>query len=193
MIWTKNKKMRTGIKVGDIMTRNFVFVSPDTNLKECSKKMVKSKVGCLIVKDGQKLKGVLTRREILWAIIKKSKKDLESILAKDVMKKKVVTIKPSADIIEAMNKFKKKKVRRLPVVEFGKVIGVITLKDILKMDPGLFEMIYEMIQIKEETEKMRKMDTVVVRRNGICDECGDYALLLKEDEMWICDSCYHER
>ena len=185
--------MKTGISVGDLMTRSFVFVDPDTNLKECSKKMVKTRVGCLIIKDKQKLKGIVTRREILWAIIKKSKSELVDIKAKNVMKKKVVTIKPSADIIEAMEKFKKKKVRRLPVVELGKVIGIITLKDVLKMDPGLFQMIYESIRIKEETAKIKKQDLVCTRRQGICEECGENDLLCKEDNAWICDACYSNR
>ena len=190
--WRK-ESVKTGISVGDLMTRNFVFVEPSTNLKECSRKMVKGRVGCLIIKEKQKLKGIVTRREILWAIIKKSKKDLKDIQAKDVMKKKVATIKPSADIIEAMEKFKKKKVRRLPVVELGKVIGVITLKDILKMDPGLFQMIYESIRIKEEAIKIKNRDVACVRRHGICDECGEHDVLCKEDGAWICDSCYSNR
>lgn len=184
---------KTGIRVGDIMTRDFVFVSPDTNLQECAKKMIKQHVGSLIIKDQQKLRGLVTKREIVWAVFKKSSKDLRNILAKDVMTRKVVTIKPSADIVDAVSKFRKKKVRRLPVLESGKVIGIITLKDILRMDPGLFEMMYESIRIREETVKLRNKENAVCSRNPrICDECGQTDFLCKQDGLWLCDACFSE-
>src|SRR3989338_8541375 len=90
-------KMKTGIKVGDIMTRNFVSAKPDTNLIDCAKEMVKGRVGSLIIKEGQKLVGVLTERDILWAMIKKPKEGLEDVRAKDIATKKIVAVKPSAD------------------------------------------------------------------------------------------------
>ena len=47
--------MDTGIKVGDIMTRNFVSTSPETDLRNCAKLMVKKRVGSLIIQEGEKL------------------------------------------------------------------------------------------------------------------------------------------
>ncbi len=184
--------METGIKVGDLMTRNFIFASPETNLKECAKLMVKKRVGSLIIKEHDKLKGILTEKDIIWAIVKKSKKDLANILAKDLMRRKVVTIKPGADITEAMEKFRKKKLRRLPVLENGKLIGFLTNKDVLKIDPGLFQMIAETIMIKEETAKLKRRDNPQ-RNEGICEECGDYNILYREDGQLICDNCYSKR
>jgi CBS domain-containing protein len=56
----------------------------------------------------------LTEKDILWAVVKKSKHDLEKILAKDVMKKKVITIKPIGDIDEALSRMRKKRVSLYP-------------------------------------------------------------------------------
>ena len=162
--------MEMGIKVGDLMTRNFVHVSPETNLKECARTMVKKRVGSIIIMEDQKLKGILTEKDIIWAIVKKSKEDLKSILAKDLMKRKVITIKPGDDITNAMQRFKKKKIRRLPVVENGKLIGMLTLKDVLKIDPGLFQMIAETMKIKEETCKLNRSSINAKREQGICEE-----------------------
>ena len=72
--------MDTGIKVGDLMTRNFIHVAPETNLRQCAKTMIKKRVGSLIIKDGDKLKGILTEKDIIWAIVKKSKKDLNKVV-----------------------------------------------------------------------------------------------------------------
>ncbi len=185
--------MRTGVSVGDLMTRNYVHISPDTNLKECAKTMTKKRVGSLVVKEGDKLQGIITEKDIIWAIVKKSKNHLEEIKAKDLMKRKVVTIKPSADVMEALQKYRKKKIRRLPVVENGKVIGFLTVKDILRIDPALFGMVSETLTIKEETEKLKRSDIKASRKEGICEECGTKSTLYKDELQWICQDCYSKR
>lgn len=186
--------METGISVGDLMTRNFIWVSPDTNLKICAKTMIKKRVGSLVIKEGDKLKGILTEKDIVWTIVKQSKKDLGSILARDLMKRKVVTIKPNKDLAEALRVMKKKKIRRLPVVENGKVIGMITTKDIFKVDPGLFEVLAESGKVREEAEKMKRMGVMSApRKQGSCEECGEIGLLYGEDGEWFCEKCYDKK
>jgi CBS domain-containing protein len=186
--------MKTGVRVGDLMTRNFIWAHPETNLKKCAKTMIKKRVGSLIIKEDRRLRGILTEKDIVWAVVKKSKKDLSKILAKDLMKKKVVTIKPSADITDALNRIKKKKVRRLPVVENKKIIGMITINDILKIDPGLFELIAENLKIKEETKKLKRGEKIkTAKKEGICEECGEFDLLFKDNGQWVCEECYEKR
>ena len=181
------------MKIGDLMTRNYIYVNPNTNLKECARTMIKKRVGSLIIKEGNNLKGILTEKDIVWAISKKSKKDLADIKIKDLMKRKVITIKPGADIVDAMQKFKKKKIRRLPVVENGKLIGMITSNDILRIDPGLFQIMFETIKIKEETKKLRRSDIDVPRRQGTCEECGESDILYYDETQWLCEHCYNKR
>jgi len=185
--------METGVKVGDLMTRNFIYTSPETNLKECVRIMVKKRVNSLIIKNGDKLLGILTQKDILWAILKKSEAHLKDIQAKDLMRRKVITIRPGADITDAMRRFKKKKIRRLPVVENGRVIGILTIKDILKIDPGLFQMMAETIKIKEETAKLNRSNIDAPRKQGICEECGEFDILYHDEAQWLCDTCYNKR
>ena len=189
-------KMKTGIKVGDIMTRNFVSAKPDTNLIDCAKEMVKKRVGSLVVKDGQKLVGVLTERDILWAMIKKPKAELENVKAQDIATKKIVAIKPSADVYEALQKMKKQKYRRLPVVFKGNVVGLLTINDILRIQPELFETAVEIMQIREESDKIRRMHVSKgagkAMDEGMCEECGNYDLVSKIDDRLLCESCREE-
>jgi len=185
--------METGIKVGDIMTRNFIHTPPETDLRECAKIMVKKRVGSLIIKTDEKLAGIITEKDIIWAIVKKSKKELKNILAKDLMRRKVITIKPSADITEAMKKYRKKKIRRLPVVENGKLIGMLTIKDVLKIDPGLFQMIAESVKVREETEKLSRRGPNNQQTQGICEECGEFEILSNAGAQWICETCFSKR
>ena len=146
-----------GIKVGDIMTRNFVSVNPSTSLHDAAKEMYKKRVGSLILKEGQTMTGLLTERDVVWAITKKSRKDFKNIKAKDIATKKVVSIKPSADLSQALKKMNKHGFKWLPVMSNKKVIGLLTLKDIIKMKPELLESAGEMFNIREETEKLKRI------------------------------------
>jgi len=185
--------METGIKVGDLMTRNFIHVLPTTNLHECAKIMLKKRVGSLIISENNELRGILTEKDIIWAVIKKSKKDLREIFAKDLMKRKVVTVKPSADVVEVLQKVKKTKLRRFPVVENNKVIGMITTKDILRVDPGLYESISETMSIREETKKLAGIPSRVRRSEGTCEECGNLGRVFNDAGTWLCEKCYDKK
>src|SRR3989344_3216010 len=95
------------ILVCDLMTRNPLTVGPETNLLDCAKKMLKNKVGALlIVNKNKKLLGYIAQKEILWTIVKKSK-NLSGIKAIDISARKLTTIPPKLTIKEAMKRMKK--------------------------------------------------------------------------------------
>ncbi|MCX6747982.1 MAG: CBS domain-containing protein [Candidatus Pacearchaeota archaeon] len=181
--------MDLGIKVGDLMTRDFVSVKPETSLQECSKIMIKKRVGSLVLTENKQLRGLLTERDIIWALTKT--RDLKKIKAIEIANKKIVTIKPSADITEALGKMRKSKYRWLPVVIEGKIIGFLTLKDILRIEPSLFEIASShLFQIKEEQAKLkRKASRVKGVKDGVCEECGGFDILDRIDGKLICDNC----
>jgi len=146
--------MKTGIKVGDIMTRSLFYCEPDTKVLDAVKKMVKNRVGSLVVKKDQQIAGIITERDILNSLAKRG--DLREVKVKEIMTKRVITISPNKDIYEALIKMKKKNLRRLPVVEGKKVIGIITWKDIIKIAPTLLDIIADKIRIMEEEEKIKR-------------------------------------
>ena len=185
--------MKTGIKVGDIMTRNFASIKPSSSLIEAAKEMIKKRVGSLVVIENKQLKGILTERDIIWAMIKKKKSELEHIKVYDVAKRKVYTIKPSADLNLALQKMKDTGYRRLPVLVKNEVIGVLTLKDILRVEPNLFESANEILGIKEEAEKFKRIQKIREGKlvEGICDDCGSSDILHNVDGKLMCESCKH--
>ena len=179
------------ILVADIMTREPVTIKPDTNLLECSKKMVKTKVGSLLIIDRKKLVGFISRHDILWALVKKSKKDLKDIKAIDISPKKIATIKPSSTIKEALSKMKKLKFDRFPVILEKKLVGMLTAKDILNFNPEYYPELDEFAQIREETQKLKRVENSKKRiiTEGICPVCGNYDILFKQNGMLLCPSC----
>ena len=124
------------IRVGDVMTRKFVHINPNASLYETTRTMTKNRVGSLILKEGDNLIGIVTEKDIVWAITKKRCKDLENVKVKDIATKKIITIKPEANLTQALERMNKQRTRRLPVMSNKKIIGYITLRDILKFVPS---------------------------------------------------------
>jgi CBS domain-containing protein len=182
---------KIGVKVGDVMTRDFISISPDISVLDCAKKMVKNHVGSLVIQNRGELKGIITEKDIIWALTKKEKKDLSKIKCLDITSRKIATIRPDLDLIDALQRMKKTKFRRLPVVVKNKVIGLLTLKDILRIEPDLFDIAYatNAMQIREEDEKRERKDSPKSFRVGICEECGNEDMLYKVDGALICESC----
>ncbi|MDO8459897.1 MAG: CBS domain-containing protein [Nanoarchaeota archaeon] len=179
------------ILVGDVMTRNFVSIKPNKSLYDCAKLMEKEDVNSLVVSEGIRLLGILTSRDILRTITKKPLVDLKRITAIDIAIRRVAVIKPSADISEAIIKMRALNFRRLPVVTEGKLIGVITLKDILSAEPGLYEDIRPLMEIREEEQKNRQLSSNW-SVEGICDNCGALTDLSAVDGLLICSDCRDE-
>ena len=188
------KDEKIGVQVGDIMTRNLITAKPEISVKDAAKIMTKKRVGSLLLTEGKedKLIGILTEKDIIWALSKKSKKDLTEVQAKDICAKKLTTIKPSADVIDAIRLMRRKKFRRLPVTVKKRVIGYLTLKDILRIQPELFEIAKEhnaIGDIREESAKIKRIKSPEDYKEGLCEECGNHDLLYKEDGRIICESC----
>ena len=183
--------MEIGVRVGDIMTRNFVSVSPKTQLLECARKMIKNRVGSLVITEAGILKGIITERDIIWVISKKPGINLKKISAGEVSPRKIATIKPNADLLAAIQKMSKSKYRWLPVIVKNKIIGLLTLKDILRIQPDLFEIAraHNDLEIREEAEKLKRLKNPERIETGICEECGNEDTLYNIDSRLICESC----
>jgi len=181
--------MKIGIKVGDVMTRNFVSARPDIPVLSAIRLMLKKRVGSLVLEENGFLKGILTEKDIMWALSKKQ--NLSGVNAGDICTRKITTIKPQADIYDAIMLMRKKKLRRLPVTTSKKVIGYLTLKDILRIQPELFEIAKEGYNLRWPVEKSKDKEPEAVKE-GICEECGNIDILYLEDGKLICDSCMTE-
>lgn len=111
-------------EISKIMNKAFI-VDDNVTLKSAAKMMSDKNIGSLlIVKDG-KIKGIITERDILKNIAKLDSK------VSSVMSKKVVTIDSEEKIEEAIGIMSENKIKRLPVMEDGKLVGIITATDII--------------------------------------------------------------
>jgi CBS domain-containing protein len=179
------------IIVADIMTRDPIKISPETDLLTCAKIMVKKRTGSLLLVKDKRLVGIVSRKDILWALVKKSKGDLSKIRAIDISPRKIATIKPTRTLDYAIRKIKKVRLARLPVIHNGELVGLITTKDILQYNPNIFPEFSEYHQIREWGEKEKRLEKAQERKiiEGICNECGNEGVLVEIDGELICEDC----
>ncbi len=177
------------ILVIDVMTREPIIISPNANLLDCAKMMVKKNVGSLVIVENKRLVGFISQRDILWALTKTPRADLTKIKAVEISPKKIAIIKPDNTITEAIEKMNRLKFERLPVVRENSLVGVITAKDILNFHPEVYPEIEEFAKIREETEKLKRIKEAEKKREGICEECGNQGILFRYNGMLVCESC----
>jgi len=91
----------------------------------------------------------------------------------------LVSIGPDADISEAARIMARSKIRRLPVVERGRLAGIITTSDITAISPGLVEVVSRPEVLPEEEIE-----------ESVCEACGEVTTSLYEvNGMWVCENC----
>jgi signal-transduction protein with cAMP-binding, CBS, and nucleotidyltransferase domain len=179
--------MKTGYKVFDAMTTKPVSVSPDATITECAELMNKYKVGSLVAKKNNKIAGIITDTDIIRKVIAFGM-DPKKIKIEDTMVKSVITITPEKDLYDALVKMNEANIRQLPVLENGQIVGLLTLKDILKIEPALFELIVDKLEIREEERKP------IHATREICQACGEMVTKVYDiDGVMMCFQCKKER
>ena len=147
--------------------------------------MSEKHVGTVVVKEWNSL-GILTEQDIVRKAVANNVNLNEKV--KRFMETDLVTIPPNADIYDALIKMRNNNIRHLPVVENNEMVGLLTIKDILKIEPDLFELIVEKFELREES---RKPISHFVPTEGICQECGKYSEKVKEiNNTFLCKSCF---
>ena len=117
------------MKVQDVMTSNVDWAAPDTSVYEVAKLMKENDVGSIPICQNNKLIGILTDRDIVLYTVANGKNPKE-LLAGDIMSTDVVSISPSQDAHEAANLMASYQIRRLPVIDQGNLVGIVSIGDL---------------------------------------------------------------
>jgi CBS domain-containing protein len=117
------------MKVRELMTKDVVCANPESTLEEIAAMMKTADTGAIPVVDGDELIGVITDRDIVIRCIAEGKDPLETT-AEEISSEDIHTIEPDTDADEALHIMERHQVRRLPVVEDGRLLGVISIGDV---------------------------------------------------------------
>ena len=105
-------------------------VRSTTSAQQCAVKMTKERVGCLIVLEKKEPVGIITERGFA-DLVKKGNFDCKKVTAHDFMTKPIISIDIDATYEKALRLFEKNDIKRMPVVENGDVVGLLTLRNLI--------------------------------------------------------------
>jgi len=118
------------VKTAKEIMHKHTFVKGEASIRDVAELMSRKKIGSVLVEVSKGF-GMLSERDIVVKVIVEGK-DPKTVKAKDIMSYPVVTIEADADLYKVSSLFTNNNFRRLPVMEKGKVIGVLTTRDVAK-------------------------------------------------------------
>ena len=169
------------VPVLEVMSKNPVTVSSDVSISEAARLMKDREVGSLIVVEDQTPVGIVTERDLVTKVMATGR-SLSDTKVRDVMSSPLVSIHPHMEAVEAAQKMANLKIRRLAVLDSGKLVGLVTENDILRIWPQLIEVTREYTRAGL-IEKMQGIE-------GHCEACGIYSTDLRaEGGILACPEC----
>jgi len=117
------------MKVRDVMTSQVSWVAPTATVVEAAKMMQRENVGSVPVCEQDRLVGIVTDRDIIVRGIA-TDKNPGNLPISDIMSTQMVTVTPEMDIHEAADLMSRSQIRRLPVIQGGKLVGIVALGDV---------------------------------------------------------------
>jgi CBS domain-containing protein len=176
------------ILVREVMSKKPKVGGPEMSVQEAARTMRSGKVGSLIVLEKGHTIGIITERDILTKVVAEGKSPSELKVA-EVMSSPVITARPEDKVSDAAKRMSQMRVRRLPVVDGGELVGMLTENDILHLSPGLIELTREWSKLLTKGEKEKGG----IEYAGYCELCGAYSIELKEtDGRMLCGECREE-
>jgi CBS domain-containing protein len=123
--------MKTVKDILRVKGSNVYSTTPDATVYDVLKQMAEKKVGALMVLEGEKIVGLISERDYARKTILKGRFSKETAV-KEIMTANVITVGPEKDLEECMELFTDKHVRHLPVIENEKIIGIVSIGDVVK-------------------------------------------------------------
>jgi CBS domain-containing protein len=120
-----------GKSIRDLMSSNPCAIEADKPVAYAAKMMKQEDVGLAPIVEGDRLVGTLTDRDIVLRVVAEGK-DPQTVTAREVASTDLVTIDPQQDLDEALRLMASNQVRRLPVVEEGRLVGVLAQADVAR-------------------------------------------------------------
>jgi CBS domain-containing protein len=134
--------------VGRLLDRRqsaVVTCHADMSVADATALLATRKIGALPVLDGETLVGIFSERDLLYRIAEEGA-DALSRSVRDVMTAEPVTVDRSTSVLAALSLITRRRIRHLPVVEDGRMVGLVSIGDLVK---------YRIDQIEAEAEAMR--------------------------------------
>ena len=123
------------MRISDVLGRKGSLVAtvrPTTTINSALDKLAEHNIGALIVTDADgEIVGIVSERDIVRALPQRGPEVLDAEVS-EIMTSPLVTANPHTDVVDAMRSMTDKRVRHLPVLDDGELVGIVSIGDIVK-------------------------------------------------------------
>lgn len=117
------------MQMKDIMVREVVTTSEEETVLNAARRMRDSNIGCLVITEGKRVLGVVTDRDLTVDCVSQGHDAANCKLSNHISKPALVA-DPEMDVLSAAHLMNDKKIKRLPVVEDGQLVGLVSFSDV---------------------------------------------------------------
>lgn len=149
------------LKVEDVMVKEVITIDEKSTIKEAADVMNRFEIGCLIVTKNRKAVGILTERDLLTRVVSETKNPRKTKV-ETVMSKPLIVVEPDMDLEEAAKLMFKLKIKKLPVVESGRLMGLVTLTDLARFQPQMIRILKKLSKQMVPKRMKKVVDYYVV-------------------------------
>jgi signal-transduction protein with cAMP-binding, CBS, and nucleotidyltransferase domain len=181
---TSNRmQFETQIPLRDVMKNNPTMIGIEASVAKAAKAMCVEEVGSVIILERSQPIGIVTEEDITCKVVAKDLKP-STVQVKEIMSTPLITVSAEKTVGDAAHMMVKHKVRRLPVIDAKKkVIGIVTVRDLLTVANELNELLADLIEINREE----------IVEQGMCSRCSQMSDDLKRvDNVMLCSRCREE-
>jgi CBS domain-containing protein len=152
----KPKESEVTLRVEDVMVKEVITIDENSTVKEAVDVMNKFEIGCLIAVRKGKAIGIITERDLLKRVLAGGK-DATKTRVKEVMTSPLVVAEPSMDLGEAVKLMFKMKIKKLPVVDGKRLVGLVSLTDIARFQPQVITILKQLAARQAAPKSMKKV------------------------------------
>jgi CBS domain-containing protein len=121
--------------IRDVMTTNPISISAASSVADAARAMRDSNIGDVIVLDDSRIRGIVTDRDIVVRALAEGRDPFTTKIG-DICSQELTTLSPTDSVDDAVYLMREKAIRRLPVVEGGKPVGIVSIGDLAQtLDP----------------------------------------------------------
>jgi CBS domain-containing protein len=182
--------METDIPLKEVMVREVVMGDKNLTVLEAAKLMRKSRVDSIIVLDHGGPVGIVTDGDVINEVVSKDIKP-STVKLEAIMTTPLISASPNDRVSKIAKKMAKQRIRKMPVVEDDKLVGIIADIDILSVASEMNSIHAELVEMSMEREELNLEGEDVGQ--GICEKCGGFShYLVMKSGLMVCDSCKEE-
>ena len=147
------EKIVIPLKAEDVMVREVVTIDENVTVKEAADIMNEQGISSVLVTREGRATGILTERDILKRIVAEDKNSKKTKV-KDIMSSPLVVIAPNTDLEEAARLMFDNKIKNLPVIDKNRLVGLISLTDICRLQPEILKILRQTIETPKNLKKV---------------------------------------